>query len=157
MYCHDRRYSTLLTIFCAYNCTLTGADPGFIRRGANSKGEGANLLFSQIFLKTAWKWRNWTEMRVGRFPLVNASLGFIVQNIHCLSTSEKCSSFWYYLGMSGYENDMIGEIPNGPHDTTNTFPQQKCNTFTDSSLSGFTGSITMQSLVVMADSTILRY
>ena len=96
-------------------------------------------------------------MRVGRFPLVNASLGFIVKifttclhlkSVHHSGTSSACQ---------GYENDMIGEIPNGPHDTTNTFPQQKCNTFTDSSLSGFTGSITMQSSVVMADSTILRY
>ena len=48
------------------------------------------------------------------------------------------------------------EIPNGTHDTTNINLEQKCNTFTDFSLSGFTGSVTLQSSVVMADSTIIE-
>ena len=32
-------------------------DPGFSRDGANSKDEGTNQLFGQIFSKTAWKWK----------------------------------------------------------------------------------------------------
>ena len=67
-------------LFCVFvvenNNPLPVADPGFPRGGgANPKGGGANLLFGQLFLKTAWKWRNFGPggARVPRAPLRSAT------------------------------------------------------------------------------------
>ena len=100
--------------------TKPGADPGFPGWGASPKEGNANLLFCQIFIKTAWKWRilspRWEEGRP-KFYYVNPSLetiddfilgllelqvkwtqmGCIATNVWKLSLMITCSCQWESL------------------------------------------------------------
>ena len=56
----DRRMYALILIR-----SLSVADPGIPRKGSQPKPEDAYLLYGQIILKTAWKWRKLSWRRGG--------------------------------------------------------------------------------------------
>ena len=65
--------------------STSGADPEFPGAGAPTPKGNVNLLFGQIFLKTAWKWKKfWQGVRLQIFTEQRTSFKILAVHLNVL-------------------------------------------------------------------------